>query len=154
MLQSMGSQRVRHNWATELDWNLPVAFFSSTRFGFASLLFLFFQGWRLCSMTPSATSGLDLTNSPRTGLFFFYVLVFTESSSPLDCLVQVFRLKTKINRDRDLSSALRRKKLLPQLDQPLRNCRFRKIRKHPNVWLIAGIYEGSLRAQSFALGSH
>ena len=72
-------------------------------------------------MTPSATSGLDLTNSPRTGLFFFYVLVFTESSSPLDCLVQVFRLKTKINRDRDLSSALRRKKLLPQLDQPLRN---------------------------------
>ena len=131
-----------------------MAFFSSTRFGFASSGFVFFfQGWRLCSMTPSATSGLDLTKSPRTGLFFFYVLVFTESGSPLDCLVQVFRLKTKINRDRDLSSTLRRKKLPPQLDQPLRNC-FRKIRKHPSVWLIASIYEGSLCAQSFALNSH
>ena len=86
--------------------------------------------------------------------FFFNVLVFTESGSPLDCLVQVFRLKTKINRDRDLSSTLRRKTLLLQLDQPLRNWHFWKIRKHPSLWLITSIYEGSLYAKSFALGSH
>ena len=72
-------------------------------------------------MTPLTTSSLDLTNSPRTVFVFFNVLVFTESGSPLDCLVQVFTLKTKINRDRDLSSTLRRKTLLLQLDQPLRN---------------------------------
>ena len=71
VLRFMVSQRVRHDWATELNWNLPAAFFSSTRYGFASSFFFFSQGWRLCSMTPLTTSSLDLTNSPRTVFVFF-----------------------------------------------------------------------------------
>ena len=64
VLQSMGSQRVGHDWAAELNWNLPAAFLSSTRYGFASPFF--------CSRTPLAMSSLDPTKSPRTVCFFMF----------------------------------------------------------------------------------
>ena len=41
VLQSMGSQRVRHNWAIELNWS-PVAYWAPTDLGSWSFSVLFF----------------------------------------------------------------------------------------------------------------
>ena len=52
--QSMGSQRVRYNWATELNWSVPTMY----------LLIFFLLGWKLVSGITTHQSSADFYAVP------------------------------------------------------------------------------------------
>jgi len=57
VLQSMGSQRVEHNWATEMNWTELIAFlfkktYRTALFCWFLLLFLISKWWRALRLSP------------------------------------------------------------------------------------------------------
>ena len=65
MLQFMGSQRVGHNWVTELNWILPYIYKEFNKLQRVSnISFNFYDNCKLCWMSTSKTS-LEKTEAQR-----------------------------------------------------------------------------------------